>query len=58
MTQEQFDNERDYCTLIALIGTMLGQGAIDEHDFATLQRKLLEQYRPVVSCLQSKEKPP
>ena len=58
MTQEQFDNERDYCTLIALAGTMLGQGAIDEQDYQILQRKLLEQYRPVVSCLREEEKPP
>jgi len=57
MTQDQFNNERDYCALIALVGAMLGQGAIDERGFAILRRKLLEQYRPVTSCLQA-EKPP
>jgi len=57
MTQEQFNNERDYCAMLTLSKAMLGQGAIDEQDFSTLQRRLLEQYRPVMSCLRE-DKPP
>ena len=58
LTQEQFDNERDYCALIALVGAMLRQGVIDEQDFALLRCKLLERYRPVASGLREKDKPP
>ena len=58
MTQEQFNHERDYCAFIAIVSAMRTQGVIDEQDFALLQRKLLEQYRPVVSCLRTGEKPP
>ena len=58
LTQEQFNNERDYCTLIALAGAMHTQGVIDEQDFQVLRRKLLEQYQPAVSCLQAGDKPP
>lgn len=53
LTQEQFNNERDYCTLIPPIKAMLQRGVIDAKDFALLQRKLLEQYRPVVSGLRA-----
>ena len=58
LTQEQFNNERDFCALIALAGAMLGQGVIDEQDFAAIQRRALEQYRPVVSCLRAGDGPP
>jgi len=58
LTQEQFNNERDYSVIITLAGTMLGQGVIDKQDFAVLQRKLLEQCQPVVSCLRAEDKPP
>jgi len=58
MTQEQFNNERDFCAMIALAEAMLGQGVIDEQDFAVLQRKLLERYQPVVSCLRAGDDPP
>ena len=58
LTQDQFNNERDYCALIALAGAMRTQGVIDEQDFHILQRRLLEQYRPAVSCLRTEEKPP
>jgi hypothetical protein len=51
MTKEQFNNERDYCAMIALAKTMLAQGVINEQDFTVLERKLSEQYKPVVSCL-------
>ena len=57
LTQEQFNNERDYCAIITIASAMLEQGVIDEQDYQTLQRKLLEQYRPVVSCLR-RDKPP
>jgi hypothetical protein len=53
LTQEQFNNERDFCAMIALASAMLGQGVIDEQDFAVLQRRLSEQYRPVVSRLRA-----
>jgi len=58
LTQEQFNNERDYCALIAIVKTMLRQGVIDTEDFALMQRKLRERYRPVVSVLQAEDKPP
>jgi len=58
MTEEQFNNERDYCAMIALAGAMLGQGVIDEQDFAVLQHKVLEQYQPVVTCLRAGDDPP
>ena len=57
MTQEQFSNERDYCAVMALIEAMHKNGVIDSQDFALLQRKLLDQYQPVVSCLRAKEPP-
>ncbi|MDR1465291.1 MAG: hypothetical protein LBJ11_08350 [Oscillospiraceae bacterium] len=52
MTKEQFNNERDYCAMIALAKTMLAQGVINEQDFTALEHKLSEQYKPVASCLQ------
>jgi len=50
LTEEQFNNERDFCAVITLAGAMLGQGVIDEQDFTAIQRRALEQYCPVVSC--------
>jgi len=44
--------------MIALAEAMLGQGVIDEQDFAVLQRKLLERYQPVISCLRAGDDPP
>ena len=58
LTQEQFNNERDYLAMIALAGNMLALGAIDEQDYQLLQLRLLEQYRPVVSCLRAEDQPP
>jgi len=57
LTQEQFNNERDFCAVIAMASAMLGQGAIDEQDYFAIQRMALEQYHPVVSCLRPKNRP-
>jgi hypothetical protein len=53
LTKEQFNNERDYLAMIAMVGNMLALGAIDEQDYQLLQLRLLEQYQPVVSCLRA-----
>ena len=58
LTKEQFDNERDFCAVIALASAMLGQGAIDEQDYFAIQRMALEQYQPVVSCLRAEDQSP
>ena len=58
LTKEQFNNERDFCAMIAMTSAMLAQGVIDETDTALLRQKLLEQYSPVVSCLREDENPP
>ena len=36
----------------------LGKGIIDEQDFTLIQRRALEQYQPVVSCLRTQDEPP
>ncbi|MDR1464744.1 MAG: hypothetical protein LBJ11_05530 [Oscillospiraceae bacterium] len=58
MTPEQFNRERDYLAMLALIRTMLRLGMIDAQDFTLLRGKLLEQYQPALSCLLLENEPP
>ena len=51
MNKEQFENERDYCAVMALIKDMRAKGVIGEEAFARLRRNAIEQYKPAVSCL-------
>ena len=53
MTQKEFHAERRYQTAMIYVKKMLDEGVISRDDYATIDTKLLEKYRPTMSTLLS-----
>ena len=53
MTQKEFNAERRYQTAMIYVKKMLNEGVIDDKDYAEIDTKLLEKYRPTMSTLLS-----
>ena len=53
ITQKEFNSERRYQTAIIFAKKMLDEGIITQKDYAEIDTKLLEKYRPTMSTLLS-----
>ena len=53
ITQKEFNAERRYQTAIIFAKKMLDEGIINHKDYAEIDTKLLEKYRPTMSTLLS-----
>jgi len=53
MSKEQFERERLYQATIAVARTMLRNGLITEDEFAIIDTKMREKYRPLLGSLLS-----
>lgn len=53
MTQKEFNAERRYQTAIIYLNKMLDKGIINNKDYAIIDTKLLNKYRPTMSTLLS-----
>ena len=53
ITQKEFNAERRYQTAIIFAKKMLDEGIIKQKDYAQIDTKLLEKYRPTMSTLLS-----
>ena len=53
ITQKEFNAERRYQTAMIYVKKMLNEGVIDDKDYAEIDTKLLEKYRPTMSTLLS-----
>ena len=53
ITQKEFNAERRYQTAIIFAKKMLDEGIITQKDYAEIDTKLLEKYRPTMSTLLS-----
>ena len=51
MNKEQFDRERLYQATLSLARTMLKGGLITEDEFAIIDTKMREKYRPCLGTL-------
>lgn len=54
MTKEQFEREKRYQMTMYIAGELLGRGAIDERDYAHIEKKCAEEYRPIFGKIFSK----
>ena len=53
MTQKEFNAECRYQTAMIYVKKMLNEGVINDKDYAAIDTKLLEKYRPPMSTLLS-----
>ena len=53
ITQKEFNAERRYQTAIIFAKKTLDEGIINKKDYAEIDTKLLEKYRPTMSTLLS-----
>ena len=51
MTEEQFDREKRYQASMNMFQTMLKNGLITEEQYAIIDTKMLEKYRPLLGTL-------
>ena len=51
MTDEQFDREKRYQASMNMFRTMLKNGLITEEQYAIIDTKMLEKYRPLLGTL-------
>ena len=51
MTEEQFDREKRYQASMNMFRTMLKNGLITEEQYAIIDTKMLEKYRPLLGTL-------
>ena len=51
MTEEQFDREKRYQASMNMFRTMLKNGLITEEQYAIIDTKMLEKYRPSGSAI-------
>lgn len=53
MSKEQFEAEKDYQTLIHLARMLLKKGLLTEDEYAIIDTRLQEKYRPLFGTLLS-----
>ena len=51
VTEEQFDREKRYQASMNMFRTMLKNGLITEEQYAIIDTKMLEKYRPLLGTL-------
>lgn len=51
MTEEQFEREKLYQATMNVFGGMLKKGLITEEQYAIIDTKMLEKYRPLLGTL-------
>lgn len=51
MSAEQFDNEKSYMLALRFACTLKDKGLLTEEEFAVIDTKLLEKYRPKFGAL-------
>ena len=51
MSEEQFEAEKDYQASIHLAKTLLQKGLLTEEEYAIIDTKLQEKYRPLFGCV-------
>ena len=53
MSEEQFETEKDYQVSLHLAKTLLQRGLLTEEEYAIIDTKLQEKYRPLFGTLLS-----
>jgi hypothetical protein len=51
MSNEQFDRERKYQIMLSVAAEMLKNGVITANEFAIIDTKMREKYRPILGSL-------
>lgn len=55
MDKERFDREKDYLSTMLFFRSMKDRHLITEEEYAEIDTKMLEKYRPLLCCLFSEK---